>query len=135
MKEGSGLAQLRDRLYECVVLWEEYMAESAVTALAAEPRQWAGAGPRHAVQPRAGRLVVLAGSSHVAGRLGLPDRIAKRLAKANPGGPGSSSSSAGVFTVVPQSVAWRGPQRPQLDALPSTEDADWVWYTQLDSIA
>jgi uncharacterized iron-regulated protein len=53
------------KLYEAMTLWDETMAESAATALAA-------AGP-------GARMLVVAGTGHIDSGTGVPDRIARRV--------------------------------------------------------
>ena len=63
-------------------LWDEYMAESAAN---------------HARRNPLDTLVVIAGVGHVAGRVGIPDRIHRRMG-------GGYSGSNKPFVVVPQQV-------------------------------
>ncbi len=53
-----------ERMYQAMTLWDEFMAESAARFCRTTP----GA-----------RLVVIAGSGHIEGRLGIPARIERRL--------------------------------------------------------
>ena len=91
------------RYYQAATLWDEYMAESA--------SQWL-----HENEEDAGRMVVLAGSAHVAGRDGIPDRITRR-------------TGCSCFTIVPQGVQWVD-HNPVVNAPPRRDLADWIWYTQ-----
>ena len=63
-------------------------------------------------------LVVIAGVGHVAGRVGIPDRISRRV-KEEP------------FVIVPQSVDWIASSGlPDVALPPSSDDCDWAWYTE-----
>lgn len=92
---------LYKRYYEAATLWDEYMAESA--------SMWLNNND-------VGRLVVLAGASHVAGRVGIPDRITRR-------------TGCDCFTIVPEGVQWVDHQ-PVMQQVPKMDTADWVWYTE-----
>jgi hypothetical protein len=112
--------------YECEVLWDEYCAETAARYFESCAKTEEGRGVPGS---EGAKLIILAGSSHVCGRDGIPDRIARRLqsdySRALPFRP---------FTIVPRGVSWVGgsPDLGGSGKLPSTEVADWVWYTQKD---
>lgn len=94
-----------NRYYEAMVVWDEYMAETAADHLQAHPGD---------------QMVVLAGSNHIEERNGLPDRLARR-------------TGAQSFTVLPQSVPWeRGSYLPAIERPLDHTSADWIWYTQLE---
>ena len=90
------------RMYEAQTLWDEYMAESASSFVSKYPGQM---------------LLVIAGIGHVQGRVGIPDRIAKRTGQA-------------PFVVLPQQVGWTEGGLPDIKEPLGKEAADWIWYTQ-----
>ena len=91
------------RMYEVQTLWDEYMAESAAMYNDQHPDDL---------------LVVIAGVGHVAGRVGIPDRISRRV-KAEP------------FVIVPLAVDWIASSGLPDVTLPlSLDDCDWAWYTE-----
>lgn len=71
-------------------------------------------------------FVTIAGVGHIAGRVGIPDRISKRIKNADP------------FVIVPQQVDWiksNGlPDVPDITLPLSSEDCDWGWYTEKELI-
>lgn len=90
------------RMYEAQTLWDEYMAESASSFVQKNPGQV---------------LLVIAGIGHVQGRVGIPDRIAKRTGRA-------------PFVVLPQQVDWTEGGLPNIREPLGIEAADWIWYTE-----
>ena len=117
---GAALEGARlDRYYEAEVFWEEYMAETAA--------RFVDANPRH-------RLLVLAGASHVEGRDGIPDRIAKRLATPDAAGAARADERA-PFVVLPESVEWSPDGLPDVEQPLGRDTADWIWYTQRPAAA
>ena len=98
--EGMPRASLR-RSYEAMTLWDEYMAESVAQYMA-----------KHR-----GRMVVLAGTSHVRGRVGVPDRYSRR-------------SGRRTFSIVPYAVPWAANGLPAIDAPLGPSEAEWILYTQ-----
>ena len=74
------------RSYEAMTLWDEYMAASIAGYVRADRR--AGAGVGGAANRGTERMVVLAGTGHVQGRVGMPDRFTRR-------------TGLSTFTVVP----------------------------------
>lgn len=99
-------------MYEVQCLWDDYMADSAVRHLKANPLD---------------TFVVIAGVGHVAGRVGIPDRIHRRLA----GSSAYGRSGGQPFVVVPQQVDWNEQSGlPEVVAPPSSDDCDWAWFTQ-----
>ena len=93
------------RLYDTQCLWDEYMAESATNYLNINPQS---------------TLVVIAGSGHVIGRHGLPNRIMKRL-----------RSGTAPFVIVSEEVDWLSETGlPDIDVPLKPRDCDWAWYTQ-----
>jgi len=92
----------KERMYQCQVLWEEYMAESVNMYLRSP-----GA---------AEHLVCLTGLHHIIDRVGVPDRVQRR-AKTRP------------FTVVPLSVDWTVHGTPVIDHPLDRQFSDWIWLT------
>jgi uncharacterized iron-regulated protein len=91
-------------MYEAQTLWDEYMAESASNYVNDNPDQ---------------TLMVIAGSGHVLGRTGIPDRIRKRIGGQAP------------FVILPQQVQWSSATGlPEISLPLDTGDADWCWYTE-----
>ena len=102
-----------EHMYEAMTLWDEFMASSIAGYVRTEPKQ--GAGPFGGTSLGTERMVVLVGSSHVRGRVGIPDRFSKR-------------TKLDTFTMVPAS--WTSAGRPAgSEKLPASE-ADWVLYTR-----
>ena len=100
---GSMSSDAFTRMYEVQTLWDEYMAESAAMYSDSNPDDL---------------LVVIAGVGHVAGRVGIPDRISRRV-KEEP------------FVIVPQSVDWIASSGLPDVVIPLTsDDCDWAWYTE-----
>jgi hypothetical protein len=65
-------------------------------------------------------LVVIAGLGHVAGRVGIPDRIARRV-----------KSDSMPFVIVPQQVDWNVENGlPEVVSPLTVSDCDWAWYTE-----
>jgi uncharacterized iron-regulated protein len=92
------------RMYQVQTLWDEYMAESAAIYSTNHPEDM---------------LVVIAGVGHVAGRVGIPDRISRRL------------NNAPTFVIVPQPVDWIASSGLPDVTLPlNVDDCDWAWYTE-----
>ena len=137
LTESDGLY----RAYEAMTLWDEYMAESIATYItspaplafaaatsvppataARQPRGYGKLPPPRSPQSN-GRMVVLVGSSHVRGRVGIPDRVTRR-------------TGVSTFSVVPLSVPWAAPSAetprgaPAIDRPLDASEADWVLYTQ-----
>ena len=64
------------------------------------------------------KLCVIAGVGHVKGRLGIPDRIARR-------------TNTKPFVIVPEQVDWLSDTGlPDIDAPLMEEECDWAWYTE-----
>lgn len=76
----------------------------------------AGGGAPNSKPPN-WRMVVLVGSDHVRGRVGVPDRVTRRT-----GQP--------TFTVIPQSVPWAQTGLPAIEKPLGSSEGDWVLYTQ-----
>ena len=116
LDEAMGEAQPRgeqfSRYYEAMTLWDEYMAASVAGYVRADVVPGAGVGG--AANTGAERMVVLAGTGHVRGRVGMPDRFTRR-------------TGLGTFTVVPLEAdeSWPAVPRP----LPARAEGDWVLYT------
>ena len=123
----------RDR-YEALTLSDEYMASSIaqylthpptaqLTAAAASTEPAGGAPSTSAAAAAAAgaasnaRMVVLAGSRHVRGRVGVPNRFSRRTAEP-------------TFSMIPQTVAWADTGLPAIERPLSGKEADWVLYTQ-----
>ena len=100
---GTMSSDAFNRMYEVQTLWDEYMAESAAMYSDNNPDDL---------------LVVIAGVGHVAGRVGIPDRISRRV-KEEP------------FVIVPQSVDWIASSGlPDVALPPTSDDCDWALYTE-----
>ena len=123
----------RDR-YEALTLSDEYMASSIAQYLthpptaqltaAAASTELVGAAPSTSAAAAAAagaasnaRMVVLAGSRHVRGRVGVPNRFSRRTAEP-------------TFSMIPQTVAWTDTGLPAIERPLSGKEADWVLYTQ-----
>ena len=112
---GKMTEDAMQRSYEAMTLWDEFMAASVAGYVSAEPKPGAGVGGRTSSGRE--RMVVMAGSSHIRGRVGIPERFTRR-------------TNLSTFTVLPISVPWPELGRPaKLERLPSTE-ADWIVYTK-----
>jgi len=102
--------QTLSRQYQAQTLREEWMAEQA-------------AGYAKAT---GGRLLCIMGRNHVAGRRGVPNRIARRL--------GSEHGWAAPYTIILQGAEWQSKDcnLPTIrgHSLPGIDEADWVWYTE-----
>jgi uncharacterized iron-regulated protein len=96
-----------ERLYEAQCLWDEYMADSAAQYITRYPAK---------------TLVVIAGSGHVVGRAGIPNRIKRRLKGADP------------FVIVPQQVDWLPTGLPDVEIPLGRQDCDWAWYTEKEIV-
>lgn len=112
---GAMTAASLQRTYEAMALWDDFMASSIAGYVSAEPK--AGAGLYGGRSTGTERMVVLAGSSHIAGRVGMPDRFAKR-------------AQLPSFTVLPLSVPWPEAGKPAIASPLPTSEADWVLYTR-----
>ena len=104
MRKLSGETQLAAptlwRYYESTLVWDEYMAESIAGF----------------VGKNDGRLVVLAGTQHVA-RDSVPDRVTRRTGGA-------------TFTTMPLPVPWSTNGMPAIAQPRGRETSDWLLYTQ-----
>jgi len=89
---------------------DEYMADAAA---------------RHydAKKTRDGWLVLLAGQRHVANRDGLPDRVARRVARAASTPAHGDAVFRGVHTILPETTNFP----VKLACLPSSTYGDVVW--------
>ena len=105
-----------ERMYEAMTLWDEFMASSIAGYVRPEPMM--GAGPFGGKSLGTERMVVLVGSAHVRGRVGIPDRFAKR-------------SKLATFTMVP--ARWEAAGRPAAEERLPPSEADWVLYTRPQS--
>jgi uncharacterized iron-regulated protein len=95
------------RMYEAQCLWDDYMADSVVKLFESVPSGTA--------KPL---FVLIAGVGHVMGRVGIPDRVAKRLHQA-------------PFVIVPQEVSWSlETGLPDVDSPLGIGECDWAWYTE-----
>jgi len=94
------------RAYEAQTLKEEFMAETvAVNA-----------------RDQGGKIMVIAGRDHIAGKRGVPDRIHRRLRALNWGMP---------VTMALKGADWDtsgGRSIPLLEKAPGQQEADWVWF-------
>mmetsp|Transcript_14672 Transcript_14672/g.19563 ORF Transcript_14672/g.19563 Transcript_14672/m.19563 type:complete len:105 (-) Transcript_14672:332-646(-) len=86
-----------------------------------EPRK--GAGVFGATSTGTERMVVLVGSSHIRGRVGIPDRFTRR-------------TRLPAFSIVPVSVSWEeafgtdpSSPRPVRELQLPVSEADWIFYT------
>jgi len=112
---GPMTAPELQRMYEAMTLWDEFMASSIAGYISATPK--VGAAPFGGTSLGTERMVVMAGSSHIRGRVGMPDRFTRR-------------AELPTFTLLPLSVPWPAVGAPKgLAKLPATE-ADWVVYTR-----
>ena len=100
-------------MYEAMTLWDEFMAASIAGYVSDQPKP--GAGLMGATSLGSERMVVLAGTSHVRGRVGIPNRFRKRM-------------DLPIFTMVPE--RWNGIGKPLRDAKLPPSEADWVLYTR-----
>jgi hypothetical protein len=117
----GGMSEIQaQRSYEAMALWDDFMASSVAGYVSAAPRR--GSGLKGASSTGTERMVVLVGASHVRGRVGLPDRFARR-------------AHLPTFTLLPLSVPWpsigssSSPPPQGAERLPVSE-ADWVVYTR-----
>lgn len=93
-----------ERMYEAQCLWDDYMADTAARMFDTKSKD--------------SMLVVIAGAGHVFGRVGIPDRIAKRIHQS-------------PFVIVPEEVNWSEVTGlPDVERPPSVGDCDWAWYTE-----
>lgn len=93
-----------ERMYEAQCLWDDYMADSAALVFDSQSRD--------------SLLVVIAGVGHVLGRVGIPDRIAKRIHQS-------------PFVIVPEEVNWSEETGlPDVERPPGASECDWAWYTE-----
>jgi hypothetical protein len=120
-------------------LWDEYMAASIAGYLRSPvpaPMLARGASPVAAAAARAPasaagaadaasagapdpgwRMVVLVGTDHVRGRVGVPDRVTRR-------------TGASTFTMVPLSVPWAESGLPAIERPLGANEGEWLLYTQ-----
>lgn len=108
---GSMSVEACQRMYEAQALWDDYMASSIAGYVSAEPKEGAGVNGKSSTGEE--RMVVLAGSGHIRGRVGMPDRFTRR-------------SKLPTFTMVPVSV-------PKVRAAVAEKpllkgEADWVLF-------
>lgn len=89
---------------------------AGVTAASAAPLV-ADTPPGTAAGDPGWRMVVLVGTDHVRGRVGVPDRVTRRT-----GQP--------TFTMVPMSVPWAESGFPAIERPLSDAEGEWVLYTQ-----
>jgi len=85
----------------------------------------ADAAARHydSKKTRDGWLVLLAGQRHVANRDGLPDRVARRVARAASTPAHGDAVFRGVHTILPETTNFP----VKLACLPSSTYGDVVW--------
>ena len=102
--------------YEAMTLWDEYMAASIAGYVSPSPKP--GAGVVGAPSTGTERMVVLVGTNHVRGRVGIPLRFSRR-------------TGLSTFVVIPAKLApgddgeWPGDiGEPNLET-----EADWVLFT------
>lgn len=99
--------------YQALTLWDEYMASSIGGYVWPSPRD--GIGPQGETSTGKERMVVLVGSSHVQGRVGIPDRYKRR-------------SGIDSLTILPVDISYSSE-----DAVPPSE-ADWILYKADDDV-
>eukprot|EP01035_Chromulina_nebulosa_P022434 gene22434-29050_t len=100
---SNGLSKLQiEHLYESQTLWDEYMSESVSDFIKSN---------------RAVTLLVIAGSGHINGRVGIPDRVYSRTQEV-------------PFVITPYEIDWSVDGLPVIDSPPGTSDCDWVWFTE-----
>jgi len=108
------------KMYEAQTLWDEYMAESiALHMTSPPPARFAAqlARPEPALSKAPARMVVLAGTNHVQGHVGIPDRFTRR-------------TKLPTFSMVPISVPWTPLGEPVLqEPPPGASEAEWLLYT------
>ena len=107
-----------ERMYEAMTLWDEFMASSIAGYISRNPKP--GAGLYGAASTGTERMVVMVGTSHVRGRVGVPDRFTRR-------------TELPTFTVLPVSVRWpalAGRPPPSTTPKLAASEADWVLYTR-----
>ena len=104
-------------MYQAMSLWDEYMASSIAGYVSAQPKERAGVGGSRSTGTE--RMVVLAGTNHVRGRVGMPDRFTRR-------------TQLPTFTMIPLAVPWPAVGKPPVAATPKLppSEADWVVYTR-----
>ena len=101
-----------------MTLWDEFMASSIAGYVSEQPR--VGAGLNGTASKGTERMVVMVGSMHVRGRVGIPERYEKRVAGNVP-----------TFTALPLSVPWSTVgNRPAITKPLPASEADWVLYTR-----
>eukprot|EP00595_Chromulina_sp_UTEXLB2642_P001088 CAMPEP_0196767274 /NCGR_PEP_ID=MMETSP1095-20130614/38301_1 /TAXON_ID=96789 ORGANISM="Chromulina nebulosa, Strain UTEXLB2642" /NCGR_SAMPLE_ID=MMETSP1095 /ASSEMBLY_ACC=CAM_ASM_000446 /LENGTH=102 /DNA_ID=CAMNT_0042134427 /DNA_START=449 /DNA_END=754 /DNA_ORIENTATION=+ len=96
---SNGLSKLQiEHLYESQTLWDEYMSESISEFIKSNP---------------AVTVLVIAGSGHINGRVGIPDRVHSRTREV-------------PFVITPYEIDWNVDGLPDIDSPPGTGDCDWV---------
>jgi hypothetical protein len=61
-------------------------------------------------------MVVLAGTNHVQGHVGIPDRVTRR-------------TKLPTFSVVPISIPWTPLGEPVIQDQPGASEGEWLLYT------
>jgi uncharacterized iron-regulated protein len=112
---SSMLPEKLQRMYEAQTLWDEYMAESIAKHMGSG-RQSAAA-QQAPTESTPSRMVVLVGSGHIRGHVGLPDRVTRRTGMA-------------TFSMVPFSVEWTAERQPSIERPFDSSEAEWLLYTQ-----
>ena len=93
-----------ERMYEAQCLWDDYMADTAARMFDAKSKD--------------SMLVIIAGAGHVFGRVGIPDRIDKRIHQR-------------PFVIVSEEVNWSEVTGlPDVERPPTSSECDWAWYTE-----
>lgn len=109
------------RMYEAQTLWDEYMAESIARHMTSPPRAAFAsklAHPEPALSEAPERMVVLAGTTHVQGHVGIPDRVTRRTRQP-------------TFSMVPILVpSWTPLGEPVIREALGAAEAEWLLYTQ-----
>ncbi|MCE9581427.1 MAG: ChaN family lipoprotein [Planctomycetes bacterium] len=91
-----------DTFYEAFCVWDEMMADSGA--------QW--------LKAHGGRLLVIAGSGHIRGGLGIPDRLKRRF--------------RGKYRILLQRDVAEADDNFDLMLAPG---ADWIWWTKEDHVS
>jgi len=114
-------ASKADHYYEAMALWDDYMASSIAHYITPSPKDGAGFdGATLKTMPTTGkeRMVVLVGSNHVRGRVGIPNRFFRRT--------GLPSFNIVAWDTDP----WEGDKPPEIGSPDLKAEADWVLFTK-----
>jgi uncharacterized iron-regulated protein len=110
-----------DKMYQAQTLWDEYMAESIAVHMTSPPKAAFAsklARPEPALTSAPARMVVLAGTNHVQGHVGIPDRVTRR-------------TKLPTFSMVPIShETWTPLGEPVIQEALDASEAEWLVYTR-----